>query len=238
MEEKKDVGNDNGDDDDDPLHTYNNKYNNNQNHNHNDDKTNNNNNNNITNSAAGDSKNTTSNTTTKTTTTTTTTTTNTPTDTTENNNNLVFVVVALILLNISTKGSIAVYETLGAETAQKDYGMTSAQGNTHHNTIDISHLSSHYTLDHSNCTNNASAHSFLHFNLSYCSNPSYQFLPLHYKIIYAFFECHLHHGTVVGIMITSCGIFGFVMLLLFKSFWTKYFTDTQVPQEIVITDCL
>jgi hypothetical protein len=71
----------------------------------------------------------------------------------------IFVPVVLILLNITTKGSIAVYETLGAEMAQTDYGLTSTQ---------------------------------------------------------------------VGVMITTCGVFGFVMLLLFKSFWTRFFTDVEL----------
>ena len=69
------------------------------------------------------------------------------------------VAVALLLLNVTTKGSIAVYETLGAETAVSDYGMTT---------------------------------------------------------------------PTVGVMITACGAFGFVMLLLFKAFWTARFTDTQL----------
>jgi hypothetical protein len=69
------------------------------------------------------------------------------------------VAVALLLLNVTTKGSIAVYETLGAETAVSDYGMTT---------------------------------------------------------------------PTVGVMITACGACGFVMLLLFKAFWTARFTDTQL----------
>lgn len=68
-------------------------------------------------------------------------------------------IVAMILLNVSTKGSISVYETLGAQIAVNDYNMTI-------------------------------------FN--------------------------------VGVLITSCGAFGFIQLLMFKSFWTKYFTDMQL----------
>lgn len=67
-----------------------------------------------------------------------------------------FCIIAMILLNVTTKGSISVYETIGAHIAITRYGMT---------------------------------------------------------------------VTEVGILVTSCGVFGFVQLLLFKSFWTKYFSD-------------
>eukprot|EP01035_Chromulina_nebulosa_P019843 gene19843-25792_t len=72
---------------------------------------------------------------------------------------ILFLIIAFILLNVSTKGSIAVYETLGAQILENDYGFT----------------------------------------------------------IFA-----------VGVLISVCGTIGTFQLVMFKSFWTKYFNDIQL----------
>ena len=73
--------------------------------------------------------------------------------------NVMTIIFSVLLLNVTMKGSIAVYETLGAQIAIEDYGMS---------------------------------------------------------------------VTNLGVMISVSGAIGFVQLLLFKSFWVKYFTDIQL----------
>lgn len=72
---------------------------------------------------------------------------------------VLFIIVVMILLNVTTKGSIAVYETLGSQIATADYGMST---------------------------------------------------------------------NAMGLLITSAGGVGFVQLLMFKVFWTKYFNDFEL----------